>query len=228
MNKQSPIIIALGGSIIVPDKININFLKNFRKVILKFLKKGKKFIIVAGGGKTARNYQKAALEIIKTSSEDLDWIGIHATRLNAHLLRTIFFKEAYPIIIDNPYRKIETKKPLLIASGWRPGRSTDYIAILIAKIFKSKEAIIAGNTSYVYTKDYTKYPDAKPLKKISWKDYRKIIGSRWIPGMGAPVDPVGAKLGEKIKLRTKIIQVGELENLENLLNGKKFKGTIIE
>lgn len=228
MKLQSPIIIALGGSIIVPDKINIDFLKNFRKVILKFIKKGNKFIIVSGGGKTARNYQRTAMKIIKTPPEDLDWIGIHATRLNAHLLRTIFFKEACPIILDNPYRKIKTKKPIIIASGWRPGWSTDYIAVLIAKIFKSKEVIIAGNTPYVYTKDYRKHPDAKPLKKINWKNYRKIIGSRWIPGMGAPVDPVGAKLGEKIKLRVKIILAENIKNLENLLGGKIFDGTIIE
>jgi uridylate kinase len=228
MKQHSPIIVTLGGSLIVPDQIDTIFLKKFKKLILKFLKKGKKFIIVAGGGKTARNYQKAVKTIVKTEKEDLDWIGVHATRINAHLLRTIFSKEACPTVLDNPYKKIKTKKPIIIASGWRPGWSTDYIAILIAKIFKIKEVIVAGKTPYVYTKDFLKYKDAKPLKNIDWKSYRKIIGGKWIPGMGAPVDPIGAKLAQKIGLKVLVVQGQKIKNFENLLNGKKFEGTIIK
>lgn len=224
---ENPTIIALGGSVIIPDKINTNFLKKFRKLILKFLKRGEKFIIVAGGGKIARNYQTAASKIIRITNEDLDWIGIHATRINAHLLRTIFFKEACPTILDNPYKPLHTRKPIIIASGWRPGWSTDYISILLAKRFEAKEVIIAGRPPYVYTKDFLKYKNAKPIKKIGWGSYRRIIGSRWIPGMPAPVDPIGAKLGQKLKLKAIIIQGTDLKNLEKVLKGKKFRGTII-
>ena len=226
--QRSPTIIALGGSVIIPDKINADFLKKFRKLILKLLKQGQKFVIVAGGGKTARLYQNAASKVIKITYEDLDWLGIHATRINAHLLRTIFFKEACPIILDNPYKPFHTGKPIIIASGWRPGWSTDYISIVLAKRFGAKEVIIAGKPPYVYTKDFMKYKNAKPLKKIDWKSCRKIIGSRWIPGMPSPVDPIGAKLAQKLKLKVIIIKGTNLKNLENLLKGKKFKGTIIE
>jgi len=211
----------------VPDKINVNFLKKFRKLILKFTKRGKKFVIVAGGGKIARNYQKAAAKIIKITYEDLDWIGVHSTRLNAHLLRTIFFKESCPIILDNPYKPIHTKKPIIIASGWKPGWSTDFISILLAKRFGAKEAIIAGKPPYVYDKDFMRYKDAKPFKKVDWKNYRKIIGSRWIPGMPSPVDPIGAKLAQKTKLKAIIIKGTNLKNFENLLLGKPFEGTVI-
>jgi hypothetical protein len=31
--------------------------------------------------------------------EDLDWLGVHATRLNAHLFRTIFRDLAHPVIL---------------------------------------------------------------------------------------------------------------------------------
>ena len=71
--QRSPTIIALGGSVIIPDKINADFLKKFRKLILKLLKQGQKFVIVAGGGKTARLYQNAASKVIKITYEDLDW-----------------------------------------------------------------------------------------------------------------------------------------------------------
>ena len=38
------IVVSLGGSLIVPDDIDINFLKSFKKVIDKYIKKGCKFM----------------------------------------------------------------------------------------------------------------------------------------------------------------------------------------
>lgn len=222
-------IIALGGSIIVPSegKINVKFLQKFRKIILKYLKKGFRFVIISGGGRICRLYQKAAGKIIKLPYEDMDWLGIHVTRLNAHLIRTIFRREAYPVVLDNPHRPIKNNWKLLVAAGWRPGWSTDYISVLLAKRFGVKEIIDAGNIPFVYTKDCFKYKNAKPIKEISWADYRKLIGSKWIPGFSAPIDPIAAKLAQKLKIRAMIIKGDELKNFEKLLSGEKFKGTII-
>ena len=230
MPKQKIIIIALGGSIICPQpgKVNVNFLKKFRKLILKYIKKGYRFIIVAGGGKVCRVYQEAATKIVKLPYKDRDWLGIQATRLNAHLLRTIFRKEAYPVVLDDPKKPVKDNWRLLIASGWQPGWSTDYISVLLAKRFKVKEIIDAGNIPFVYTKDILKYKKAKAIKRISWKDYRKLVGSKWIPGLSVPIDPIAAKLAQKLKLRALIIKGTELKNLEKILSERKFKGTIIE
>jgi len=236
MESSKIIIITLGGSVICPQpgKINISFLKKFRKLILKYLKRGFRFIIVAGGGKVCRAYQRAAAKVVKLPDEDMDWLGIHATRLNAHLLRTIFRKEAYPVILDDPHKPIKnnwtppTRHPVLIAAGWRPGWSTDYISVLLAKRFKVKEIIDAGNISFVYSKDLLKYKGAFPIKKISWKNYRKLISSHWTPGLSVPIDPIAAKEAQKLKIRSFIIKGTELQNFERLLAGKKFQGTIIE
>ncbi len=57
------IIISLGGSIIVPKDIDSDFIQNFKALILKQVTQGKKFIIITGGGDTARNYQQASKEI---------------------------------------------------------------------------------------------------------------------------------------------------------------------
>jgi len=230
MGNSKTIIIALGGSIIVPSagKINVRFLKNFRHLILKFVKRGCRFIIISGGGKVCRAYQKAAAKIIKVSYEDQDWIGIHATRLNAHLLRTIFRKEAYPVILDEPYKPVKNNWRVLIAAGWRPGWSTDYISVLLAKRFKVKQIIDAGNIPFVYNKDLLKYKNATAIKKISWKDYQKLVGSKWIPGLPCPIDPIAAKVAQKLKIRAMVIRGTDLKNFERLLSGKKFRGTIIE
>ena len=55
---KKTIILSLGGSIIVPDKIDSAFLKKFKRLILKHLPKYN-FVIFCGGGKIARNYQAA-------------------------------------------------------------------------------------------------------------------------------------------------------------------------
>ena len=225
---MKPIVISLGGSIVVPDKIDYNFLKKFRALILKHVKKGKRFILICGGGATARLYQKAASKVFKLSAEDLDWIGIHSTRLNAHLMRTIFEDIAHKRIIRNPTEEIKFNEKILIAAGWKPGCSTDYDAVLLARNFKSHSVINLSNIKKAYTKDPKKYKDAKPLDKINWKKFREIVGNKWIPGANFPFDPVASKLAEKLKLKVAIMKGTNLKNLDDYLNNKKFIGTTIE
>jgi uridylate kinase len=220
-------VISLGGSLVVPNEINIKFLSLFKNIIEKKIKENKKFIIIVGGGKTARNYQNAAKALTKVSNEDLDWLGIHATRINAHLLLTIFRKYAYFRIIKNPKEKISFKEKILIAAGWKPGFSTDYDAVLLAKTYGSDTIINLTNVDYVYDKDPNKFKDAKPFKEISWKDYLKLIEQKWIPGMSAPFDPIASKLAQKFKFKVIILNGKKLKNLENYLANKTFKGTII-
>ncbi|MDX8400245.1 MAG: hypothetical protein R8K20_08345, partial [Gallionellaceae bacterium] len=84
-------VISLGGSIIVPNgSIDVGYLKKFKKFIESRVKKGDSFVIITGGGGVAREYQRAARSVTDLTRDDLDWLGIHATRINAHLLRTIF------------------------------------------------------------------------------------------------------------------------------------------
>jgi uridylate kinase len=224
MNKEV-VVISLGGSVIVPDKIDTDFLKGFKKLIISSLKKYK-FIIITGGGKTARNYINAAANITKVSNEDKDWLGIHSTRLNAHLVRTIFRDVANPAIVKDPTKKTAFSK-VLVAAGWKPGCSTDYDAVLLAKTFKAKTVINITNIDYLYTKNPLEHKDAKIIKKTSWKGFRKIVGNKWVPGMSAPFDPIAAKLAQKSGM--KLILVGKkLDNFKNFLNGRKFKGSIVE
>ena len=211
-----------------PGEIDVSFLKNFRRFILKWVKKNKKFIIVAGGGSIARDYQKASSKILRLEDEDKDWIGIHATRLNAHLLRTIFYKEADPVVLDARFKIKKLKHKITIASGWRPGWSTDYVALQLADDFGAREAVIAGSPAHVYTADPKKDKNAKEIKNLTWREYRKLIPAAWKPGSHAPVDPVGAKLAQGKKLSTVIIKGTDLVNFDNLFRGKEFIGTIIK
>ena len=219
------VVISLGGSVLAPSHIDVNFLKKFRKLILGF--RGKRFVIICGGGKTAREYMNAASGILKMTPDDLDWIGIHATRLNAQLLRNVFRDVAPMAIVKNPTKRIGTGKRVIIAAGWKPGRSTDHIAVLLAKNFGANTVINITNTDYVYDKDPSKYRGAKPLKGICWKHFRKLIGAKkWNPGLNVPFDPVAAKTAEKNGLTVAIIGKNQA-NLKRFLLNRSFRGTTI-
>ena len=221
------IVMSLGGSVIAPDKIDVSFLKNFKKIINKYTGKGYKFAIICGGGKIARDYQKAASQIAKQSNYYLDWLGIHATKMNAWFMKAVFGKDAEKLIVDDPRKKVSFTRNILIAGGWKPGWSTDYDSVLLAKNLGVKIIINMSNIDYLYDKDPKKYNNAKKIKNISWKEYRKISGNEWKAGLNAPFDPIAAKEAEKSKL--KVIIIGkDLRNFENLLQSKKFEGTIIQ
>jgi uridylate kinase len=229
MTKKT-VIISLGGSLIVPNEIDWKFVKNFKSVIEKYIQKNYKFIIITGGGKTARKYIEAAGKIDNITNEDKDWLGIHATRMNAHFIRTIFRKSAHQRINTNPHDLEDFynfKEPILVAAGWRPGFSTDYDAVLLAKYLNIKNVVNFSNIDFVCDRDPKKFPGAKKIENISWKDFRKIVGNVWDPGMNAPFDPIASKLAEEEGIEVAIMNGKNLKNLENYLAEKKFKGTTI-
>lgn len=221
------IVISVGGSLIVPEEIDSKWLSDFKKLIESQLT-NKRFILITGGGKTARKYQNAAKEVSELERDDLDWIGIHSTRLNAHLMRTIFRKQAHPQIIKDPTAKVSFEEEILIAAGWKPGFSTDMDAVLLAKQFKVKKIINLSNIDYVYNKDPRKYPDAKIIKEISWEKFREIVGDKWDPGLNAPFDPIAAKESQKLGLEVSIMNGKDIENIRNYLNNEQFIGTVIK
>ena len=172
-------------------------------------------------------HQKAAQAVTKLTSEDIDWLGIHGTRINAHLFRAIFYKEAHPVIITNPKTKIPRTKSIVIAAGMRPGASTDYRAVLIAKQLGTRRVVNLSNIDYVYTKDPKRYKNAEPIKEMTWSAFRKLLPKKWDPGAHAPFDPIAAKEAQKLNLEVAIINGNKLAELEKYLIGKRFRGTLI-
>lgn len=230
MKKNQIFVISLGGSVICPrpDKIDVKFLRRFENLILKLVRKGNKFIILTGGGKVCRLYQKSALKFENISNETLDWLGIQVTKLNAFFLKSIFGKKAKILSWEKISSISKLKSKILIAGGWKPGKSTDYDAVFLAKKFKVKELINLSDIPYIFTKNPKIYKDAKPIKKAIWEDFQKLVGKKWKPGLSVPFDPLATNLAKKLKMRVYFLKGNNVKNLENFFSGKKFKGTIVE
>jgi hypothetical protein len=129
----------------------------------------RRFFIFVGGGLVARQYRDAGRAIVghELPDEDLDWLGIHATRLNAHLLRTMFRDLAHPVIIKDYSIIQKPEKPVVIAAGWKPGWSTDYPAVILAQDYQVKAIFKLSNTDYIYDKDPRMHQDARPFEHLS-------------------------------------------------------------
>ncbi len=223
-------IISVGGSLIAPRGVDSSFIRGFHSTVKDYLEQAsaRRIILVCGGGALARDYQKAYTEIVGQSEDEaLDQVGIAATRLNAELIRHVFLPYCPLPVATNPTEVSVFPGRILVASGWKPGFSTDNVAVLFAEKFFSDTVINLSNITRVYTDDPKVNEQAIPLDDITWAHFRSLIGDSWEPGKNAPFDPVAA--GRAAELRLRVIVAGgyDMCNLRALLAGDRFEGTVI-
>lgn len=222
-------ILDLGGSVVNPGILNAEFLAKFRDFVSDYAQKGKRFAIIVGGGFLARQYQQFLREHFEVSNEDLDMIGIRPTKLNAELLRIVLKKFAYPCVIESPLEPLRESErfSIFVFSGCKPGWSTDYVSVLVAKRFSVKELISLTNVQGVYPIENGRLKKGIIIPRLSWNEYEAMIDMSWTPGVKVPFDPVATKEAKKSRLRAVILYGEDLENLRNYMEEREFVGTII-
>lgn len=222
------IVISVGGSLIVPPSgIDTAFLSSFTTMVRTYVREGKRFIIITGGGRTARTYQEAAAALGTLTRDDLDWLGIHATRLNGHLLRTVLRDISCSQVAKDPSEPVTFTAPVIIAAGWKPGHSTDYDAVLLAKNVGATKLINLSNITHAYTHDPKTDPQAEPIHTIQWHEFRSLLPDVWDPGLSAPFDPIASKEAEEAGLEVAIMHGNDIPNVEAYIQGMPFVGTRI-
>ncbi|MFP4566698.1 MAG: UMP kinase [Spirochaetaceae bacterium] len=221
-------VLSVGGSIISPQDVDTTLVTRLRDTLMPFIKAGRRFILVTGGGAPARAYQRAYREIAgNTDPAEQDWIGIVATRLNAQLLRGVFRDVCPDPVVTDPTAEIAFDGQVLIGAGWKPGFSTDFDAVLLAERFGANTVINLSNIEKVYTADPRTDPSATPLDEVSWKEFRELVGDDWVPGSNLPFDPVATRHAAQIGLRVIAAGGRDTENLTRILAGDSFHGTTI-
>jgi uridylate kinase len=225
-------VISLGGSIVAPDGVDERFLRDFAGLIRGFIEADaqRRFIFVVGGGGPARAWQNAYRNVSGDNmrNDEADWIGIMATRLNAQLVKAVMAEWCFREVVTDPTEAEPIKGNVLVAAGWKPGFSSDNDAVLLAERFGADTVINLSNIEKVYTDDPKKNPDALPLDRVSWQDFRAMVGDEWVPGKNVPFDPIASRHAEKIGLTVICAAGRNLENLRNILSGGEFVGTRIE
>ena len=215
---------------IAPDGVDVRFLADFATRIRLWLEEddSRRVVLITGGGSPARKWQQAYREVVAHPSTDSqDWIGIAATRLNAALVKAIFGDLCPDEVVTDPTAAISWTGRLLVAAGWKPGFSTDFDAVVLAERFSAKTVVNLSNIAQVYTDDPKKNPDARPLGSVSWSEFQEIVGTEWKPGINAPFDPVASKKAASLALTVFVASGSDLPNLDKILRGQEFFGTVI-
>jgi uridylate kinase len=219
------IVISLGGSVMVPNEIDKDYIQKFAKLARELHKKHQ-LAIVTGGGRTARKYIEPAREF----GVFCDLIGIGATRLNARLLSAAIGAEAN---MEPPKDHMDALKALdfgkiAVMGGTEPGHSTDAVAALFAEYMRADLFINVSDIDGVYDKDPKKNKDAKRLEKLSIDGLVDMIKGKSVgAGKYELIDILAVKVIQRSKIKTIFISK-DPDNMRNAIDGKKFVGTAIE
>lgn len=222
------IVFDIGGSVLVPDKPDIDFIKRIAYQLTK-ISEEHEVAVVVGGGKVSRDYIKAA----KTFSDNetfKDYIGIHITKANAMLLIAALGEKAYPFVVSD-FRKawevIQLKK-VPIMGGTHPGHTTDAVAALLAEYLQADLLVVITNVDGVYDSDPRINPNAKKLTRITTKQLVEIaMQSESKAGGSGVVDALAAKFIDRGKIKTFVVGKRDVINLFDVIKGK-HNGTVVE
>jgi len=222
------LVLSLGGSMIVPEKVNPKWIEQFKET-LKRNYKNYKFVVVCGGGFVAREYI-TILNYEHKSKKQQSLAGIATTRMNAKLMMQLFGKEAnseLPLTINHVKFMLHKNKIVFCgALRYAPNQTSDSTAAKLASYLKT-DFINITNVSGLYTDNPLRNKRAKLIPKISWRNFEKrALRIKYKPGQHFVLDQNAATLIKKHKIKTCIIGPN-LKNLNNLLSNNKFNGTII-
>jgi uridylate kinase len=222
------VVLSLGGSLIVPDKIDLVFLKKFKNVLEKN-KKNYKFVIVCGGGSIARKYINALSQ--NGQSEYLQsMVGISVTRLNARFMTYLFGRDANEgIPHDVKHVASLLHKDDIVFCGalrYHEKETSDSNAARLAAFFKT-DFINLTNVSGLYNKNPLEYKDAKFIPETTKKElWDRVKKMKFAPGQHFIIDQHAMEI--LMKSDSKLYILGkDLKQFDNLLNNKPFRGTIV-
>jgi uridylate kinase len=116
-----------------------------------------------------------------------------------------------------------------VCGAWIPGASSDINTAMAGVAFGLTSILKVSNVDYVYDSDPRKNPDAKPLKKLTWDEYLKILHniSKHTPGASYPVDPLSAHYAKEHKLKFYFTSLDKFLSTEEF-DLQNFDGTVIE
>jgi uridylate kinase len=224
------IVLSLGGSLIIPNKPNFKFLDQFKKTLQSNFKKYK-FVIVTGGGTLARKYI-TVLKKQHKSKKELSMAGIMATRTNARFIMQLFGNKLANDSLPKSMKQVKSalrKNKVVICGALRYTKdsTSDSTAATLAN-YLNADFINLTNVPGLYTSNPKKNKNAKFIPKISHKAFNNLATkSKFKAGQHFVLDQNASTIIKKHKITTYIL--GEnLKNLNNLLKGKKFIGTMIE
>ena len=199
------IVIKLSGSVFGDDAGSE--LKKYADILLEIADHVQP-VVVAGGGKVARQYINIARGF-GSDEASLDIMGIEVSRLNARLLIAALGDHAYAAVPADleQVSKAAVGGKIVVTGGLHPGQSTNATAALIAEKVKAKKFLNATDVDGIYDSDPNKNKGAKLFKEITVKKCLELLGSEnSAAGAYDLMDIVALKVIERSKIPTVVLK----------------------
>lgn len=223
------VVISIGGSVLVPDKNDAEYIGKLAEVLLQKSKSCQLFI-VAGGGKIARYYIKTG-RALGVPDGKLDELGIGATRLNAGLLISALGRDVNPEVpktVEDAARLGESHA-IVVMGGTVPGHTTDAVSAALLEAVDGDVIINASGVNGVYSDDPKKNPDAVKYDRMKHQELVELTSSvGHTAGPTVIFDPKGSEIVSRLGKTLLVLNGRGLEALENAIDGQDFDGTVIE
>ncbi|MCX8179507.1 MAG: hypothetical protein N3E38_02080 [Candidatus Aenigmarchaeota archaeon] len=113
----------------------------------------------------------------------------------------------------------------MLTGGTTPGQTTDMVAIRYAELMRKSLRLFVNITSVggVYDQD-PKLGNATLLPELTASDYLSRFSATHRPGLSLPMEPKAVE-----NALTDIYIIGpDIKELENVIYGRKFSGTLIK
>ena len=221
----------IGGSLLFKEDgtINIIFLKDLMKVLENIHKLRHQIIMIIGGGKIARQFIKIARDF-NASEEICDQVGIYASRLNAMLIVSMdsdLFHPEIPVDVETAIIYLnDNKEKIIVMGGVIPGQSTNAVAAEVAEQLKADAILNATDVDYVYSADPKIDLDAKPLKKLNYAEFSKLISKETKAGKYKLFDYRAFKIIQRSQIKTCMFSGKNPDNILRIIKGEQI-GTVI-
>ena len=228
MKARPRVAISVGGSIAAPDDLDTTLLRGIARALVEASRR-RTVLVVVGGGRLSRRYIAACREL-GADEGFLDWVGIDSTRLNARLVIAALGNVAYHDVPRSFEEALTAARsfPVVVMGGTHPGHTTDAVTAMLGEVARASEVIILTNVDGVYTADPKKDPSARRLPRITASRLLDIVGAQ-SAAAGSPgvVDPMAARIIQRSRIPTKVLDGRDLGQVRSALAGRAFEGTIV-
>ena len=191
--------------------------------VLEEIAKSYGLYIVTGGGKIARERIKIA-RALGANETICDYIGIAVTRVNAKLLISAL-RSAHPEPFS-AYNEVAgaglgEEARISVMGGVSPGYTTDAVAAILAEYVNADLFIDVTSVDGVYDADPRRYPEAKKYDKLTAKELVALTAKEELKaGSRIVIDPVAAKIIERSRIKTLVIDGNNPRDILNAVQGK--------
>ncbi|MFB6111060.1 MAG: UMP kinase [Halobacteriaceae archaeon] len=200
------VVVSIGGSVLAPD-LETARIEGHARAIEALVEAGWDVGVVVGGGPVARDYIDAGRRL-GANEIQLDQIGIEITRLNARLLLSALSVDSVATPAPSYEEAGEAMRhgDVAVMGGVAAGQTTDAVSAALAEYTDASLLIYATSVPGVFSADPNEDSGAERYDRLSGSELVDVIaGIEMSAGSSAPVDILAAKLIERSRVRTIVL-----------------------